>query len=119
MRWAHLGKAIDGGEEDEADEMARSEEAPDQDQEDKWVKSRSIAPAHKVPIELPLEAPEGYIEEPDEDDIIVGLEAGKLQILQIPPFAFGGNFLEEQDVDEQEVESLEVNLGYLGAEFSR
>lgn len=75
--------------------------------DEKWIKSKSTVQSHLQPVELPLEAPEGFVEPLKETDLLAGLETGKLQVLQIPPYAFGGNFLEEQDVDEQGLESLE------------
>jgi len=75
------------------------------DLEEKWVKRESIKEAYIVPVELPFEkGPElevrGFLE---------GLDEGKLQIIQLPPHLFDSDFLEDEEIDEQELESIEVS----------
>lgn len=66
-----------------------------------------MSQTHMLPIELPLETEEN-LETIEELDLIEALARGDLQILQIPPNAFMGDFLSEKEVDEQELESIEV-----------
>lgn len=78
--------------------------------EEKWIKSKSAVNKNMLPIELPLEKnPEREAEQTKEDqlDILTALNSGKLQVLQLPPCTFGGDFLAEKEIDEQELESIE------------
>lgn len=77
--------------------------------DEKWVKTKSLAKTHMIPIELPLESEVGNTED-QEIDLMTALEAGQLPILQLPPNAFSGDFLDEKEVDEQELESIEVEM---------
>lgn len=78
--------------------------------EEKWIKSKSAVNKNMLPIELPLEIStekqEAILEE-EKLDIFSALNQGKLQVLQLPPCAFTGDFLAEKEVDEQELESIE------------
>ena len=78
--------------------------------EEKWIKSKSAVNKNMLPIELPLEKnPEREAEQDAEDklDILTALNSGKVQVLQLPPCTFGGDFLAEKEIDEQELESIE------------
>lgn len=109
-------KVIKKGAFEDADEDAENEEKVSDDEDDKsekWVKqaSKDKANEYLLPIELPFE---GVQEEDQEknpkDDLIKALKAGQLEILQLPPCAFTGDFLNEKEIDEQELESIEVDF---------
>jgi hypothetical protein len=72
--------------------------------EEKWVKTESIKEAYITPVELPFE--KGVEEE--AYGFIEGLDEGKLQLIQLPPHLFDSDFLEDEEIDEQELESIEV-----------
>ena len=84
---------------------------------EKWVKTKSLSKTHMLPIELPLEK-EG-IEQELSLDILEALNAGEFQVLQLPPNTFEGDFLAEKVVDEQELESIEVESSNLGTQLPR
>jgi hypothetical protein len=98
---------------------AERKEAAEQDPEvlaleEKWIKSKSAVNRNMLPIELPLEKnsdKEDARAQEEKQDIITALSQGKLQILQLPPCTFGGDFLAEKEIDEQELESIE-SLNY-------
>ncbi len=93
--------------EKEAEDAKASEDEANPEIEEKWVKTKSLAKSHMLPIELPLET-----EIPDEGvmlDILEALNTGEFQIIQLPPNTFEGDFLAEKEVDEQELESIEVS----------
>lgn len=91
------------------------EEKIEEEVEEKWVKTKSLAKTHMLPIELPLE--QSDIDNEVGVDLIEALLNGGYQILQIPPNAFAGDFLAEKEVDEQELESIEVFEIDLGSQL--
>lgn len=101
----HWEKAVYEDEKNAEEEKASEDEGV-QEIEEKWVKTKSLAKTHMLPIELPIE--ERIQNELDEADIMEALASGNLQILQLPPNTFEGDFLAEKNVDEHELESIDV-----------
>lgn len=101
----YLEKAIYEDEKNE-EEAKMSDNEQNEELDEKWIKTKSLTKAHMLPIELPLER--GMDEEDLALDILEALNRGELQILQLPPNTFEGDFLAEKEVDEQELESIEV-----------
>ena len=101
----YLEKAIYEDEKND-EEGKMSDNELNEEINEKWIKTKSLTKAHMLPIELPLER------EMDEEDlaldILEALNSGNYQILQLPPNTFEGDFLAEKEVDEQELESIEV-----------
>lgn len=98
-------------EDEERAEQDKASEDEAGDLDEKWVKTKSLTKTHMIPIELPLESDNAPIDIEDKD-LLSALKSGELQILQLPPNCFSGDFLAEKEVDEQELESIEVNLLY-------
>lgn len=94
-----------------------SDNEANQDVDEKWVKTKSLSKTHMLPIELPLES---QIEDELLNlDILEALNSGKLEIFQLPPNTFEGDFLAEKEVDEKELESIEVSQFNKESEFLR
>jgi len=106
-------------EEDKADAIEGPEEIEDTPGEEKWVRQKSVTSHYMLPVELPLglDTPQDMDNELDHMDVLSALHSGKVQILQLPPYTFGGDFLAEGEVDEQEMESIEVMIDDAGSQL--
>ena len=96
-------KKQEGEADHESDREAEEEAAGD----DKWIKSKEDSKTDKyvMPVELPFE-----LQAEDGAGVEIGdlLEEGEVVLLDVPPYAFEGEMLDEREVDEQAMESIDA-----------